>query len=78
MATTIEAEEAFVLAALPAIVAPSVIVAGGRDRFYSRALFEETAALVPGAQLRLFQRHGHITVLSAPRALAAIHGFLDH
>jgi pimeloyl-ACP methyl ester carboxylesterase len=78
MATTMEAEDAFDLARLPAIAAPTLIIAGGRDRFYSRALFEETAALIPGSRLELFERRGHITVLSSPRALATGLGFLGH
>jgi pimeloyl-ACP methyl ester carboxylesterase len=78
MATTIEAEDAFDLARLPAITAPTLIIAGGRDRFYSRALFEETAALISGSRLEVFERRGHITVLSWPRALATARGFLDH
>jgi pimeloyl-ACP methyl ester carboxylesterase len=74
MATTIEAEDDFDLAALPAIRASTLILAGGRDRFYAPALFEETARLIPGSRLRLFPRRGHITVMSDPgfrRELAA-------
>jgi hypothetical protein len=31
-----------------------------------RALFEETAALVPSSRLRLFDRRGHVTVMTDP------------
>ncbi len=76
MATTIEAEDAFDLADLATVPAPTLIVAAGRDRFYPLALFEETARLIPRAQLRVFPRRGHLTVLSDPRARATLAGFL--
>lgn len=72
----IDAEDAFDLARLPAITAPTVLVAGGRDRFYSRELFEETARLIPGCRLELFARRGHVTVATDRRAIATILGFL--
>ncbi len=77
MATTIEAEETLDLAALPVVAAPTLIIAGGHDRFYSRALFDETARLIPGASLRVFPRRGHVTVLNDRRARATITGFLQ-
>jgi pimeloyl-ACP methyl ester carboxylesterase len=62
MATTIEAEDDFDLAKLPdPITAPTLIVAGSRDRFYSEQLFAETERLIPGSRLRLFHGRGHIT-----------------
>ena len=51
MATTIEAEDTFDLANCPPIACPTLLVAGGRDRFYDRALIEETAALIPDCRL---------------------------
>lgn len=78
LATTLEAEDGFDLAQCSkAIQAPTLIVAGGRDRYYSRELFAETAALIPNSNLRLFPRRGHITVASDPGAQAAIAGFLS-
>jgi pimeloyl-ACP methyl ester carboxylesterase len=63
MATTIEAEDGFDLAACPApITAPTIIVAGRDDRFYSPALFEETAQLIADSRLHLISGRGHITV----------------
>ncbi len=41
--------------------APALILAGRLDRFYSPALFEETAALIPGSQLRIIERRGHVS-----------------
>src|SRR3954463_4016601 len=60
MATTIEAEDDFDLAAPPTISAPTLIVVGSEDRFYSRALFEETARLIPASRLRVFEGRGHV------------------
>jgi pimeloyl-ACP methyl ester carboxylesterase len=62
MATTIEAEDDFDLARVPnQISAPTLIVAGSEDRFYSKQLFIETERLIPGSRLRLFEGRGHIT-----------------
>ena len=53
LAATLEAEDSFDLARCAhAIQARTLIVAGGRDRFYSRELFVETAALIPDSELR--------------------------
>lgn len=77
LATTLEAEDRFDLAACAKpITAPTLIIAGGRDRFYSRELFEETAQLIPNSTLAVFPRLGHITVTTDRRARAAITGFL--
>ncbi len=79
MATTIEAEDEFDLARLATVRAPTLLVGGGRDRFYDEELFEETARLIPGSALEIYPKRGHITVLSDPRAVAQIRGFLnDH
>jgi pimeloyl-ACP methyl ester carboxylesterase len=63
MATTIEAEDEFDLAHCPPIQAPTLIVAGEQDRFYSHALFEETHRLIPSSRLVLVPGRGHATVL---------------
>jgi pimeloyl-ACP methyl ester carboxylesterase len=63
MATTIEAEDEFDLASQRGrITAPTLIVVGGRDVFYDRELFEETARLIPDSRLRVHERRGHVTV----------------
>jgi pimeloyl-ACP methyl ester carboxylesterase len=73
MATTLEAEDAFDLAACRSpIRAPTLIVAGSDDRFYTRALFEETARLVPGSRIELVEGRGHVTVLRDRRFAAAL------
>ena len=77
LAATLEAEDGFDLAACERpIQAKTLIIGGGRDRYYSTGLFEETAALIPGSVLRLFPRRGHIGVTTDPRAQALISGFL--
>lgn len=77
MATTIEAEDEFDLARLPTVRAPTLLVGGGRDRFYDKELFEETARLIPGCVLEMHPARGHITVLSDPHAVAQICRFLE-
>jgi pimeloyl-ACP methyl ester carboxylesterase len=76
MATTIEAEDAFDLARCPPVRAPTLILAGRDDRFYAPELFAETAALIPGADLRVFAGRGHITVMRDPGFRAAFTAFL--
>jgi pimeloyl-ACP methyl ester carboxylesterase len=76
MATTIEAEDTFDLANLPRITAPTLILGGSDDRFYDRALFEETADLIPGSRLRLFDGRGHVTVMSDRRFRVELAAFL--
>jgi pimeloyl-ACP methyl ester carboxylesterase len=76
MATTIEAEDDFDLARLSPIRAPTLILAGRDDRFYTPELFAETARLIPGATLHLLDGRGHITVMRDRRFREALTGFL--
>lgn len=79
LATTIEAENSFDLRECEhPIRATTLIIAGGRDRFYNHDLFAETAALIPSSHFHLFPRRGHITVTTDRRAQATITGFLNH
>lgn len=76
LATTIEAEDNFDLRACAApIQAPTLVISGGRDRFYPMALIEQTAALIPSARLVIKPEHGHMTVTGVPAVHEAI---LDH
>jgi pimeloyl-ACP methyl ester carboxylesterase len=77
MATMAEAEDAFDLAELAVIGAPTLLVSGGRDRYYGPDLIDETAALIPGCRLEIRPGLGHITVLWHPGALARIGIFLN-
>jgi pimeloyl-ACP methyl ester carboxylesterase len=77
MATTIEAEDTFDLASCGSpIRAPTLILAGGADRFYSPELFAETTRLIPGSRLRVFEGRGHITVTMHPEWAREIDRFL--
>jgi pimeloyl-ACP methyl ester carboxylesterase len=76
MATTIEAEDAFDLAGCPPITARTLILAGGDDRFYTRELFAETARLIPGSRLRVFEGRGHVTVGRHPEWPVEIERFI--
>jgi len=77
LAATIEAEDGFDLAACQdAIQVPTLIIGGGRDRFYDADLFRETAALIPRSQLQIFPRRGHLSVTTDRRAQAMIEGFV--
>jgi pimeloyl-ACP methyl ester carboxylesterase len=44
---------------LSQIAAPTLVVAGAEDPFYTEALFRETAAGIPGARLILYPGMGH-------------------
>lgn len=44
---------------LPRIAAPTLVIAGDRDPFYTPALFRETAAGIPNARLCLYEKMGH-------------------
>jgi pimeloyl-ACP methyl ester carboxylesterase len=76
MATMIEAEDGFDLADIPEITAPTLLVGGGRDRFYSHESYEQTARLIPGCHLSMHQHRGHVTVMWDARAVAQLRGFL--
>jgi pimeloyl-ACP methyl ester carboxylesterase len=78
LAATIEAEDGFDLAQCHTqIQAPTLIIAGANDRFYSPALFAETAQLIPNSRLHLVNHRGHITVTRDRAALDALNEFLD-
>jgi pimeloyl-ACP methyl ester carboxylesterase len=77
LATTIEAEDGFDLAACPTpVTTPTLIVAGRADRFYSPALFEQTARLIAGSRLHLISGRGHITVTRDRSFIPTLAAFL--
>jgi pimeloyl-ACP methyl ester carboxylesterase len=77
MLVTVAAEDAFDASAeLPRITAPTLMVAGGRDRFYSPELFRETAERIPDGRLRLYHGKGHASVLTHKPAIREIVDFL--
>jgi pimeloyl-ACP methyl ester carboxylesterase len=82
MLVTVAAEDTFDASPqLHRITAPTLLVAGGRDRFYSPELFRETAERIPNARLRLYQDKGHAGVMTHKPAIREIVDFLradDH
>lgn len=60
MITTIEAEDRFDFKGeLAQIKAPTLVIAGDQDQFYSPVLFSDTARGIPDAQLILYPGAGH-------------------
>jgi pimeloyl-ACP methyl ester carboxylesterase len=77
LATTIEAEDEFDLSTADRpIAAPTLILAGEKDRFYTRELFEETARLIPRSSLRILPGRGHTDVFKDPEFARALDAFL--
>jgi pimeloyl-ACP methyl ester carboxylesterase len=77
MIVTLEAEDLFDAAAdLGRIRAKTLIVAGGRDRFYGADEARETAAGIPDARLSLYPRKGHAGVAMHRGAVAEAREFL--
>lgn len=77
LATTIEAEDGFDLARCEGtITAPTLIVAGARDRFYPRPLLEETRRLIPGSVLEMIPRRGHLTLMGDSGVAAMVRAYL--
>jgi pimeloyl-ACP methyl ester carboxylesterase len=76
LATTIELEDGFALEQCADPIGASTLVVGGeRDLFYPVAMFERTAALIPGARLDVRPGRGHVSVTGMPAVHQAI---LDH
>ena len=77
MLVTVAAEDTFDASPqLHRITAPTLLVAGGRDRFYAPELFRETAERIPNARLRLYQDKGHAGVMTHKPAIREIVDFL--
>jgi pimeloyl-ACP methyl ester carboxylesterase len=77
MLVTVAAEDTFDASPqLHHITAPTLLVAGGRDRFYSPELFRETAERIPDARLSLYPDKGHAGVMTHKPAIREIVAFL--
>jgi pimeloyl-ACP methyl ester carboxylesterase len=77
MLVTVAAEDTFdACPQLHRITAPTLLVAGGRDRFYSPELFRQTAERIPRGRLRLYPDKGHAGVLTHKPAIREIVAFL--
>jgi pimeloyl-ACP methyl ester carboxylesterase len=60
MIATIMAEDIFDIGdRLGEITAPTLVIGGGRDRFYPPQLFRETAEGIPNARLILYENRAH-------------------
>ena len=60
MIATIEAEDAFDVGdRLGEISAPTLVIGGGRDRFYPSELFRETSRRIPNARLLIYENRAH-------------------
>ena len=57
--------------------APTLVIAGARDRAFSPELFRATAAGIPGARLILYPNCGHIGTMLNPRFGRDVAAFLD-
>lgn len=77
MLTTIDAEDRFDLFdRLEQITAPTLVVAGDHDAFYSVDIFSETAELLPHGKLVLLPGKGHLAPFMRP-VVAEVLPFLD-
>lgn len=73
---TIEAEDSFDVGhELHRISAPTLVVAGGRDVFYTRELFEQTAAGVQDGRARIYPTWGHGRTTASPATANVTLGF---
>lgn len=52
---------------LPAITVPVLLVCGDRDRFAPKAVYQQTADLIPRATLTLYEGKGHLGTLTDKR-----------
>ena len=78
MITTIRAEDALDLRTrLADIDAPTLVIGGDRDAFYSAELYRQTAEGIPGARLALYAGRGHLGTTMDPRFVPDVLSFLD-
>ena len=58
------------------IVCPTLVIGGTADQYFDRTSFEETASLIPGAQIQLFEQETHmLPVERSAKVAAAIQDF---
>jgi pimeloyl-ACP methyl ester carboxylesterase len=74
---TIDAEDAFDVGNdLERIAAPTLVLGGSKDPFYSRELFEATAEGVQDGRAHIFEGWGHVRVAGAKATTLLALGFL--
>lgn len=78
MLITIDAENALDLTPrLPAIATPTLVIGGGRDRYYGADAFRDTSSGLPNGRLVLYPDKGHAGAQTDRRAIDAVFRFLD-
>jgi pimeloyl-ACP methyl ester carboxylesterase len=74
---TVDAEDVFnVEADLPRIIAPTLVIGGDNDDFYTRELFEGTAAGVQDGRAHIFPGWGHVRASSSTATSHLTLGFM--
>ena len=74
---TIDAEDAFDVGdELGRITAPTLVIGGGKDPFYSRELFQATADGVQDGSAHIFESWGHVRTAGAKATSLVALGFL--
>ena len=74
---TLDAEDAFdVEAGLPRVTAPTLVIGGGTDHFYTQELFQGTAAGVQDGRVHIFPGWGHLRASSSTTTAHLTLGFL--
>ena len=77
MLVTLEAEDVFdVRADLPRITAPTLVIGGTKDFFYSPQLFEETAREVADGRAHIHTGWGHARVAQSSATTNLALGFM--
>lgn len=73
----LDAEDRFDLhGRLPEIAAPTLVIGGDSDGFYTADLFRETVGGIPAARLVLYPGVGHMTTQGNRRLAAEVEAFL--
>jgi len=72
------AEDSFdVTDRLPTLTAPTLVIGGERDSFYSSESFRRTADRIPDSRLVIIPGAGHMGAINHPRFAAEVTAFLD-
>jgi pimeloyl-ACP methyl ester carboxylesterase len=74
---TLDAEDAFDVAAdLRHVTAPTLVIGGGKDNFYTQELFQGTAAGVQDGRVHIFPGWGHVRASSSTATAHLTMGFM--
>lgn len=61
---------------LPDIRVPVLLVGGGADQFFTREVMQETARLIPGSRLRIYEGRDHVGALRDERLPSDLFDFV--